>query len=105
MIKKTETIPPIPDLQELVARFRRYDKMTPEAWPEYDPAIETYRALRRLRPEDQRAITRRFIPDALASSVSRSTWRPNLPSSPSHEMRSRQPWNGRWAPFAPIPVN
>jgi hypothetical protein len=70
MIKKTETAPPMPDLQELVARFGRYDKITPEAWPEYDAATETYRAwLRRLTPDDQRAITRRFIPDPLASSV------------------------------------
>jgi hypothetical protein len=69
MIKKTETAPPTPDLQELVARFGPYYKITPEAWPEYDAAIETHRAwLRRLTPEDQRAMARRFITNALASS-------------------------------------
>jgi hypothetical protein len=69
MIKKTETAPPTPDLQELVARFGPYYKITPEAWPEYDAAIETHRAwLRRLTPEDQHAIARRFITNAPASS-------------------------------------
>jgi hypothetical protein len=28
-----------PDLQELVARFGGYDRITPEAWAEYDREV------------------------------------------------------------------
>jgi hypothetical protein len=35
-----------PDLQELVARFGGYNKITPEAWAEYDQVAE-YQARRR----------------------------------------------------------
>jgi hypothetical protein len=36
-----------PDLQELVARFGGYDKITPEAWAEYDRAMAEWQLKRR----------------------------------------------------------
>jgi hypothetical protein len=36
-----------PDLQELVARFGGYDKITPEAWAEYDRAMAEWQIKRR----------------------------------------------------------
>jgi hypothetical protein len=40
---------PAPDLQELVRRFGGYDKITPEAWEEYDRAMAEWQERRRNR--------------------------------------------------------
>jgi hypothetical protein len=42
---------PAPDLQELVARHAGYDKITPEAWAEYDRAMAEWQERRRGRSE------------------------------------------------------
>jgi hypothetical protein len=36
-----------PDLQKLVARFSLYNKITPEAWAEWDMLVAEYQAARR----------------------------------------------------------
>jgi len=38
-----------PDLQELLARFGGYDKITPEAWAAYDKAMAVWQRRRRER--------------------------------------------------------
>jgi hypothetical protein len=38
-----------PDLQELVARHGGYNKITPEAWAEWDAANEAWQAARKAR--------------------------------------------------------
>jgi len=40
---------PAPDLQELVAHFGGYDKITPEAWAAYDRATAEWQQRRRKR--------------------------------------------------------
>jgi len=44
--EKNENVaaPEAPDLQELVARFGRYDRITPAAWAQFDRDMEMYRA-------------------------------------------------------------
>jgi hypothetical protein len=39
---------PPPDLQELVVRHGGYDKITPEAWAEYDRTMMAWKARRRV---------------------------------------------------------
>src|SRR5262249_60880807 len=41
---------PAPDLQALVERHGGYDKITPEAWAEYDRALAEWQERRRHRP-------------------------------------------------------
>jgi hypothetical protein len=43
-----------PDLQELVKRFGGFDKITPEAWAEYDAAVAKWQARRRANYLDLR---------------------------------------------------
>jgi hypothetical protein len=45
---------PAPDLQGLVARHGGYDKITPEAWAEYDRAMADWQERRRRRSEGGR---------------------------------------------------
>jgi hypothetical protein len=45
----TEAPPKAPDLQELVARFGGYDKITPEAWAQFDADMAAYQAWIRRR--------------------------------------------------------
>lgn len=40
---------PYPDLQEFVAHFGGYDKITPKAWAEYDKAVANWRQQRQER--------------------------------------------------------
>jgi len=47
---------PVPDLQELLVRKHGgYDRITPEAWADYDRAIVDWQARRRSRSEGGRA--------------------------------------------------
>lgn len=44
--RKEETSPPLPDLQELVRKCGGYNKVTPEAWREWDKEVnQVYESL------------------------------------------------------------
>jgi hypothetical protein len=61
--RRNNQSPRPPDLQELVARFGAYNRITPEAWVEWDRAVADYHVRRRdllarEREESRRVKTR-----------------------------------------------
>ena len=70
---------PAPDLQELVARHDGYNKVTPEAWAEYDRAMAEWQERRRRRSEGFEDLPRseRSNPEALCiGGLPGVYWRP-----------------------------
>jgi hypothetical protein len=58
---------PVPDLQELVRRFGRYDLITAEAWAEFDRAMADWQQRRRAeRGATKRSSVKRGEPCGMA---------------------------------------
>jgi hypothetical protein len=47
-----------PNLQQLVAKFGSYDKITPEAWAEWDRAVAQWQQHRRDTLREELAVTK-----------------------------------------------